>query len=190
MVAQRKQYYSVQEYFQDDARSDTKLEFYDGVIIAQAGATARHNLIVANLIGHLYAKVLENGCTIFPSDIRVQAVDQRMYTYPDVTIVCGQPQYAEPNELTLVNPTAIIEILSSSSEVRDRKEKLEFYRKIESLQAYILIAQNAPYIQYYSRQTPHFWYVHLIDDRAANLHLASLNLVLTVDSIYTGISFS
>jgi Uma2 family endonuclease len=88
--------------------------------------------------------------------MRVQAIDQQVYTYPDLTIVCGEPQYAEPSELTLINPTVIIEILSPSTEVRDRKEKLVYYRSIASLQTYVLVGQNAPYVQRYTRQTEHF----------------------------------
>ncbi len=190
MIAQRKQGHTAQEYFLHDQQSSDKLEYYAGYIVAQAGSTARHNLITANFIGHLYAPVRTNGCQVFPSDMRVQAIDQRVYTYPDLTIVCGTPQYAEPGEMTLLNPTVIIEILSPSTQAKDRKEKLEYYRTIESLQAYILVAQDAPYVQYYTRQTPHFWYVNLVDDMAATIEIAAINATISMQAIYTGITFS
>jgi Uma2 family endonuclease len=121
--------------------------------------------------------------------MRVQAIDQRIYTYPNITIVCGTPQYAEPNELTLLNPTVIIEILSPSTEAKDRKEKLEYYRTIDTLQAYILIAQDTPYVQYYSRQTPHFWYVHLVDDLSATIDIKAIDITISVQNIYSSITF-
>lgn len=188
MTAQPKSWIKVQDYFIQDRRSETKLEYYAGVIVAQAGATARHNLIVANLIGHLYPQVRRNDCRIFPSDMRVQAVDQSVYTYPDITVVCGTPQYAEPNEMTLINPTLIIEILSPATEARDRTEKFIYYRKIASLQEYILIAQNTAYVQRYTRQTPHFWYVHLTDDLDDQVTLEAINCALPMRVIYDGIA--
>lgn len=190
MVAQLKQWYTAQEYFLADQQSSDKLEYYSGYIVAQAGSTARHNLIIANLIGHLYTPVRTNGCHIFPSDMRVQAIDQRVYTYPDLTFVCGTPQYAEPSEMTLLNPTVIIEILSPSTQAKDRKEKLEYYRTIDSLQAYILISQDAPYVQYYTRQTPYFWYVHLVDDMAATIEIAAIHVAIAMQDIYSSINFS
>jgi Uma2 family endonuclease len=189
VTAQPKPYIPTAEYFILDQQSDTKLEYYAGTIVAQAGATARHNLIVANIIGHLYAQVRRNACHLFPSDMRVQAVDQQAYTYPDVTIVCGTPQFADPAEMTLSNPTIIIEILSPSTEARDRKEKFFYYRAIDSLQEYVLIAQNTPYVQRYTRQTPHFWYVHLTDDLADQVVLEAIGCTLTMSAIYEGIAF-
>lgn len=189
MVAQLKQWYTVQEYMLYDQQSGDKLEYYAGHIVAQAGSTARHNLMIANLIGHLYAPIRANGCQIFPSDMRVQAIDQRVYTYPDLTIVCGKPHYAEPSEMTLLNPTVIIEILSLSTQARDRTEKLEYYRTIDSLQTYMLISQDAPYVQYYTRQTPYFWYVHLVDDMTATIDIAAINVTIAMQDIYSSISF-
>lgn len=187
MTAQPNVWETAQTYFLRDKQSSEKLEYYAGAIVAQAGSTARHNLIVGNIIGHLYAQTRKGGCQIFPSDMRVQAIDQQVYTYPDITIVCGTPLNAEPTEMTLLNPTVIIEILSPSTEARDRKEKLEYYRTIKSLQAYVLIGQTAPYVQFYSRQTEHFWYVHLIDDITANVEFAAIGCTITVGAIYEGI---
>lgn len=121
--------------------------------------------------------------------MRVQAIDQQIYTYSDLTIVCGTPLYAEPAELTLINPTLILEILSPSTEARDRKEKLVYYRSIETLQTYVLIGQTAPYVQRYTRQTEHFWYVHLIDDLMAQVELDAINCTIAMQAIYEGIAF-
>ena len=146
MVAQRHNLISVQDYLLLDQQSAEKLTYYFGTVVAQAGSTARHNLISANLIGHLYAPIRQHGCNLFPSDMRVQSAAQQVYTYPDVTIVWGTPTYAEPSEMTLLNPTVIIEIVSPSTQAYDQQGKLEYYRTIDSLQAYIVIAQDRPYV--------------------------------------------
>lgn len=133
---------SVPAYLAADAQSAVKLDYYAGVVVAQAGASARHNLIVTNLIGHLFPHARTAGCRIFPSALRVQVVDQQVYTYPDLTVVGGTPQFADPTEQTLRNPTLIIEILSPSTERHDRVEKFQYYRQIPTLREYILIAQG------------------------------------------------
>lgn len=189
MTAQPDQRVSAQEYFRQDRQSDSKLEFYAGTVVAQAGSTARHNLIAANLIAYLHPQLRRGGCRIFPGDMRVQAIDQIVYTYPDVTVVCGTPQYADPGQMTLLNPTVIFEILSPTTQTRDRTEKLVYYRQIESLQEYILIAQHTPYVQRYTRQTAHFWYVHLTDDLAEHIELPAIGCTLAVADVYDGIGF-
>lgn len=190
MIAQAKTNISADDYFLLDQQSTSKLEYYAGTIVAQAGSTARHNLILANVLGHLYPQVRQHGCHMFPSDMRVQTLDQSVYTYPDITVVCATPQYADPQELTLLNPTLIIEILSPTTASHDRTEKFIYYRQIESLQEYILIAQNSVYVQRYTRQTPHFWYVHLTDDLNAQLSLAAIHCTLAMADIYAGLNIS
>jgi Uma2 family endonuclease len=190
MTAQANIPLTISEYFRHDQRSSDKLEFFYGTIVAQAGATARHNAIVANVIGHLFPQLRRQGCRIYPSDLRIQAVDQQVYTYPDLTIVCGTPRFLEPNELTLINPTIIMEILSPSTDTKDRNEKLVYYRSIDSLQEYILIDQNTPYVQRYTRQTAHFWYVHLTDTLEAVVPLEAVGVTLPMEAIYESIVFS
>lgn len=92
--------------------------------------------------------------------------------------------------MTLINPTAIVEILSPSTETHDRKEKFLYYRTITSLQEYILIAQHTPYVQRYTRQTPHFWHIHLADSIADQITLEAIGCILRLQDIYAGIDFS
>ena len=190
MIAQPNIPLTASEYFDRDQRSDDKLEYFYGTIVSQAGATARHNTIVANIIGHLFPQLRSQGCRIYPSDLRVQAVDQQVYTYPDLTIVYGPPLFLEPQELTLLNPTIIIEILSPSTDAKDRNEKLVYYRTIDSLQEYVLIDQNMPYVQRYTRQTAHLWYVHLTDTLDSDISFDAVGVVIPMEAIYDGLVFS
>jgi len=190
MSAQPSTLLTTSEYLQRDQDSPHKLEYFHGTIVAQAGATARQNMIISNVIGHLFPQLRRQGCRIYPSDLRVQAITQLVYTYPDLTIVCGSPRFLEPSELTLINPTIIMEILSPSTDAKDRNEKLIYYRSIDSLREYILIDQNAPYVQRYTRQTPYFWYVHLTDTLDAVISLEAVNVSLPMAAIYDGITFT
>ena len=187
MTAQPDPRVATQEYFRQDQQSEGKLEYYAGTVVAQAGSTARHNLIAANLIANLHPQARQNGCRIFPGDMRVQAIDQAVYTYPDVTVVCGAPLYADPGQMTLLNPTVIFEILSPTTQTRDRTEKLVYYRQIDSLQEYILIAQHTPYVQRYTRQTAHFWYVRLTDDLADQIAIPAIGCTLALADVYDGV---
>jgi Uma2 family endonuclease len=189
MIAQPNIPLTVREYFRHDQRAQDKLEYFYGTIVAQAGATARHNAIVTNVIGHMFPQLRRQNCHIYPSDLRIQAINQHVYTYPNLSIVCGSPQFLEPNELTLVNPTIIIEILSPSTDAKDRNEKLVYYRSIDSLQEYILIDQNTPYVQRYTRQTAHFWYVHLTDALEEVITLDAVGVTLPMGAIYDRITF-
>jgi Uma2 family endonuclease len=189
MLAQRRPHFSVADYLQQDQQHTEKLEYYEGEIVVQAGSSARHNLIVSNLIGHGYAALRSRGCQIFPSDMRVRAIDQRVYTYPDVSIVCGTPQYAEPTEVTLLNPTVIIEILSPSTQGYDQRSKLMYYRAIDSLQAYLLIAQDRPHVQYYSRQKGALWSLQFADNLTSTITIRAISLTLALTEIYSGIAF-
>ena len=189
MTAQPHISLTVGEYFRHDQRSQGKLEYFHGTIVSQAGATARHNTIVTNVIGYLFPQLRRQDCHIYPSDLRIQAIDQHVYTYPDLTIVCGQPHFLEPSELTLINPTIIMEILSPSTDAKDRNEKLVYYRSIDSLQEYILIDQNTPYVQRYTRQTAHFRYVHLTDSLEEVITLDAVGVTLPMEAIYDRIVF-
>ncbi|NOK60445.1 MAG: Uma2 family endonuclease [Chloroflexi bacterium AL-W] len=189
MTTPPEQWITAEDDFVLDQQSDSKLAYYDGIIVAQAGSTAHYNLIVTNLIGHVYPQTQQNGCRIFPGDMRVQAIDQRIYTYPDLTIVCATPPYTEPNEMTLINPTVIIESLSPSTETHDRKETFLYYRTSTSLQEYILIAQHTPYVQRHTCQTPRFWHIHLADLIVDQITLETIGCTIRLHT-YTGIDFS
>lgn len=189
MITQPKPPFSFQEYQHRDNRSKEKLEFYAGLMLAQAGASARQQLIVANIMGHLQSIADHQAAHIYASDLRVQAVDQWIYTYPDVTIVNGEPVFAAANNQNVVNPSVIIEVMSPATEARDRKEKLEYYRQIASLQEYLLVAQHAPYVQRFVRQSTHLWHVQMIDDLTNTVRIEALAYDLPMATLYASVDF-
>ncbi len=175
---------SVEEYLAGERTSPTKHEFLAGQAYALAGASRNHNLIVANLIAELHSQLKQRACTVFPSDLRIKISATGLYTYPDVSVVCGETWFDDSHQDTLLNPTIIIEVLSPSTEHYDRGGKFQHYRQIPALREYLLIAQDPYHIEYYSRQSANQWLLSEIDDPQAVLELRSIQCTLKVEEIY------
>ncbi|MEL6272156.1 MAG: Uma2 family endonuclease, partial [Chloroflexota bacterium] len=128
-------------------------------------------------------------CRGYTTDMRVRVTPQ-MYTYPDIIVVCGDPQFADDQFDTLLNPTLIIEILSPSTERYDRGRKFAYYRALPTLQEYVLIAQDEPRIQRYLRRTDdEQWLFTEAAGLGATLAPTSIDCTLTLADVYDRIDF-
>ena len=150
-------YLTPQAYLAQERDAETKSEYYAGQVYAMSGASEAHNLIVWNVGGELRSRLKKRPCKGYPSDMRVKVSPTGLYTYPDVTVVCGKPEFDDKRKDTLLNPTVIIEVLSESTEAYDRGKKFAHYRTLESLAEYLLIAQDAVAIDDYVRQLGGGW---------------------------------
>jgi len=149
--------YSPQEYLALERVATHKSEYYRGEIFAMAGASILHNLIVGNLIACLHNALSGSGCRVYPRDLRVATPDG-LYTYPDVTVMCGEHTFDDHGRDTLTNPQILIEVLSESTEAYDRGKKFELYRSLPSLRNYILVEQTSALVYCYHRQNdPDHW---------------------------------
>jgi Uma2 family endonuclease len=144
--------YSPEEYLALERSSAYKSEFHDGQIHAMTGASREHNLIAVNIAGELRTQLKNRPCEAYLADMRVKAAEARSYHYPDIAVVCGTPQFEDSHLDTLLNPTVLIEVLSSSTEAYDRGGKFAHYRKIESVREYLVVSQDQPRIERYARQ--------------------------------------
>src|SRR5262249_9988400 len=143
MTAQPKPYITEAEYLELERASASKHEYLAGEIFAMTGASEQHNLIASNVTATLHRQRRGRSCRVYPSDMRIKVTQTGLNTYPDITVVCGPPEFTDPTKRdTLINPMVIIEILSPSTERYDRGLKFQNYRTIPSLQEYILIAQD------------------------------------------------
>ena len=179
-----------QDYLTAERQSDIKHEYWQGETFAMAGATEAHNLIVANVVGELRNQLKKRPCKLYPSDMRVRIPRGNSYKYPDIVVVCGKSQFEDDEHDTLLNPTVLIEVLSPSTEAYDRGAKFREYRAIDSLQAYLLISQDKPLLECYTRQenTP-FW---LFSDTAgpdADLELPAIACRLALIEVYDKVDF-
>lgn len=187
MSLQPKTQYTVQEYLDLEASAREKHEFFRGEIFAMGGASAAHNLIVANVVGEMRQHLRGKPCQVYPSDLRVKISPTGLYTYPDVVVVCGQPQFEQPGE-TLINPTLLVEVLSDSSEAYDRGKKSEQYRTLAMLTDYVLIAQDRVLVEHYSRQPGERWLLQAANRRQNSIAIASLGCELSLAEVYFNVT--
>lgn len=139
MSAQPQKHYTPEEYLELEREADYKSEYYQGEIFAMAGAGRYHNRIVENLSIEIGTFLKKKLCRTYSSDQRIHIPANGLYTYPDLLIVCGKDQLLDEKKDTILNPKAIVEVLSESTEAYDRGEKFHFYRSIPTLDEYILI---------------------------------------------------
>jgi Uma2 family endonuclease len=179
----------MEQYLQFERAQERKHEYYAGEIVALAGTSERHNVILTNLIAGLHGQLRKRPCNLYPSDMRVKIPRSRTYTYPDISVVCGSPTYDDPKRDTLVNPMVIIEILSPSTEAYDRGKKFASYRMIESLQEYIMVSQEKLLIEQYVRQSDHQWALIVHMYRDTTVQLQAIQCQLAVADIYENVDF-
>ena len=184
MTAQPKQAWTTADYLAFERRSASKHEYAAGTLVAMAGASAAHNIITANIVASLHRQVLHRNCTVFPSDMRLKVLQANLYTYPDVTVVCGDVQYEDAAQDNVLNPTLLVEVLSPSTENYDRGRKAHYYRTIPSLQAYLLVAQDRQHIEHFTRHSVYQWLFAEVTSVDQPIYLAALDCTLTLTEIY------
>jgi Uma2 family endonuclease len=184
------------EYLAIERAAEYKSEFYDGQMfpmtghpMAMAGGTAMHSLIATNLGGEVRSKLKPGPCKAFNSDLRLKVEATGLFTYPDLSVICGELQYAPGTNDTVTNPIVIFEVLSDSTEGYDRGEKFTNYRQMASLQDYVLVSQRLPQIEQFQRGTEGKWTLRSAKGMDASLAIPSLNIVLEFREVYAGVQF-
>lgn len=172
------------EYLAVERASDTRSEFHDGVMYAMAGGTYRHSRVKTNLTGAASIRLRGQSCQPTDSDMRVLVERTGLYTYPDLTIVCGQPSFEDEVQDSLLNPTVIFEVLSPSTGNYDRGKKFWNYRQLASLKDYILVSTEEILIEHYTRQAAGQWLLTTSEGGDAMLRIGSLNLEIPLAEIY------
>lgn len=157
MSALAKSYPSIEDYLAIEESSEIRHEYLNGEIVAMTGASIVHNQIKQNISRFLDDALDAQGCNLYTSDMRVMVKDTGAYMYPDVVVVCGDIEKETKGGESLLNPTIIIEILSHSTESYDRGLKWAYYKLVPSLEEYLLVSQNRPYVEQYTRQTDNSW---------------------------------
>jgi Uma2 family endonuclease len=174
---------TLDEYLVLERASDVRHEYFAGVITAMAGASYRHNLIAGNIARSVGNQLAGRRCSVLPSDMRVRTIST-LYTYPDVTIVCGDPEFSGAGEETLLNPVVVIEILSASTEAYDRGDKFEHYRSIPSLREYVLVAQDRMRVEHFERQAKGKWLLTTFRSAESPVVFPALEIEIPLAEIY------
>jgi len=189
MSAVPKKRLTAEEYLEFERSSEIKHEFYNGRIYAMAGAKRRHNLIALNIGSEIRTHLKGRNCEAYPSDMRIYIPRFGLYTYPDVSVVCGKPEFQDAVLDTLLNPVLLIEILSDSTESYDRGKKFQHYRSIESLQEYVLVSQNEARIEKYIRQGDGFWVLSEAVGVVSSIMFESIDCPISLAEVYDKIDF-
>jgi Uma2 family endonuclease len=189
MSAVPKIYLTPAEYLAFERQSDVKHEYFRGELFAMAGASRQHARIAANLAYLFVGQMKGRPCDVFSGDMRVKVSPTGLYTYPDASVVCGRPRFEDKELDVLLNPTVIVEILSKSTEAYDRGEKFAQYRTLDTLTDYLLICQDKPLIERFTRQADGGW---LLTDSAgldAVMPIESIQCRLPLADVYDRVEF-
>lgn len=189
MQAKRPSFLTPKEYLELERLAPSRNEYYAGELYAMAGASRRHVFIVTNIVVSLGGQLKGGRCSAFANDLRVKVSTHGLYTYPDVGVVCGKGRYEDKHGDTLLNPTVIIEVISDSTESYDRGRKFEMYRTLESLTDYLLVAQDAPLVEHFSRMSDGRWALSGHKGMDAAVAIDSINCTLALADIYDKIDF-
>jgi len=176
-----------EQYLDMERAAAERHEFVDGAMVAMAGGSPKHALITMNAGAALRTALRGRPCLTFSSDARVSAHWTRLITYPDVTVVCGQPEYAGEKRDTIANPTVLVEVLSPSTEEYDRGTKANFYRFIPSLREFLLVGQTPVEIDHYRRMDDGSWQIVALRSGDDVVQLQSLEVSIPVAEIYQGV---
>ncbi len=179
---------TAKDYLEVERSANFKSEFFHGEMFAMAGASRDHNRVKENLVGELFTRLKGGPCQTYSSDQRVLVEATGLYTYPDILILCGPGTNDLADSNTLTNPTAIIEVLSPSSERYDRGTKFRNYQKIPSLTEYILVAQDEAVCERFVRQPDESWALVSFVGLAATLAFTSVPARIPLADIYAGVT--
>lgn len=172
---------TAEEYLAFERAAEQRHEFVDGEVFALAGGTREHSLLAVNAGSELRAALRRRPCEVFNSDLRIKV--ENRYTYADAVVSCGTPQFEDARRDTLLNPTAIVEVLSESTERYDRGEKFALYRTLPSFQEYLLISQKQVQVEHFLRQSDSGWLLRVYGT-GETLPLPSLGCELSIDELY------
>jgi Uma2 family endonuclease len=178
-----------EEYLAIERAAEFRSEYYDGEMFAMAGTSERHSMITGALYASLRGQMRGKHCRAYSSEMRVRVGNGRLYTYPDISAVCGERKFADNEFDVLLNPNFIAEVLSPSTEAYDRGRKFEQYRTIESLSQYLLIAQDRVHLDLYTKSTDG-WNLKSYDSLTDQVELQSIGCTVAIADLYEEIDLA
>ncbi|MGA9769079.1 MAG: Uma2 family endonuclease [Blastocatellia bacterium] len=190
--------YSVEEYLAMERASEERHEYLDGYIFAMAGESGAHADISTNLVREVSTQLRGTPCRVRTKDTKVHSGPTPLYrrttkgffSYPDLVVICGEPQYHDEHQDVVLNPTVIIEVLSESTEAFDRGVKLLRYRTHNpTLTDYLLVSQSSPWIDYFHKDANGEWIYSSILGLESSLHIASIDCRLHLAEVYDRVVF-
>ena len=188
-IAYGKQKFTIAEYLEMENNAVEKNEYYKGEVFAMSGAKLNHNIVSRNLITALGNKLKGKPCKPFGSDMRIHIPSNTLFTYPDISIVCGKVESLNDDDFNFLNPTVIIEILSKSTKNYDRGDKFKLYRDIPTLREYILVDSEKLGIEVFRLNATSHWELEEYKLMTETLIVKAVDVEIAVEEIYEGVEF-
>ena len=176
------------EYLALERKATIKSEYRDGRMHPMSGSNRAHNLICLNIGGELRTQLKKRACEVYTNDMRVKVGATGLYTYPDVLVVCEEPRFEDATVDTLLNPTALFEVLSPSTEAYDRGAKFGYYRQLDSMQEYTFVSQDFMRVEHYLRHREQ-WILTEFSSPDDVVRLTSIDCELPLREIYAKAEF-
>jgi Uma2 family endonuclease len=181
-ATKRQKLMTVSEYLAFEECSEVRHEFIGGEVHAFAGTTVRHNRIALNLATRFMRAVDEGDCGVMVSDVKLR-VHGDVFYYPDVMVVCDK---TDTDPLIKTRPCVVVEVLSDSTRMTDIREKLMFYRQVDSLDTYLIVEQNEPKVHRHWRDDERLWWSETISNERT-IPIPCLGIDLTLEDFYRGL---
>jgi len=178
------------EYLTIERAAEIKSEFFDGEMFAMSGGSPQHSRIGTNLASEFSQRLKAHSCVPYNTDLRIKIEASGLFTYPDLSVICGPLKFAEGTDDTVVNPTLIVEVLSASTERYDRGRKFEHYRLISDLKEYLLVSQKEPRIEQFVRQPDGRWLLGDAVGIDSTLELPSLQISISLAEVFSKVQFN
>jgi Uma2 family endonuclease len=181
--------YSIDAYLESEAKSQEKHEYYRGEIFAMAGASIQHNQIASNAHVAIGSFLSGKDCRVFQSDLKIYAEQNSLFTYPDLSIVCGKIETLENHKDVVTNPIVLIEVLSLATQDYDRGGKFKLYREIASLKEYILISSLEVLVEKYIKQDNGTWVLQEYKSANDIFVIGPIGMQVEVGNLYKNVEF-
>ena len=185
----RKRFISPEEYLDRERAAEIKSEYLRGEVYAMSGGSPEHSKIAVNVTIAIGSQLKGRPCWAHSPDMKVRSTPTGLYSYPDLSIVCGEERFHDKRRDVLVNPTAIVEVLSPSTERFDRGKKFAQYQLIETFRDFLLIAQDEPRIEHFSRDDKGGWYYRSIVGLDGQVTIPSIGCTLLLSDVYDRVDF-
>jgi Uma2 family endonuclease len=189
MTVQTQPRYTFEDYLAAEREAEIRHEYVNGQVFSMVGASENHNIIVANLTTLLLTQMKGRPCLVYANDMKVRIDAENACKYPDITALCGEREFLDNRRDVLLNPSLIIEVLSASTEAYDRGEKFALYRRLPSLEEYVLTSQEKNRIELYTKQPDGGWLLKEYNDDHDQIVLLSIDCELLLGDIYDKVEF-
>ena len=178
---------SIEDYLFHERKAELKHEYFQGEIFAMSGASFKHNRISTNTIFSLRSSLKGKTCFPYGSDLRIHIPENSFFTYPDISVICGEIESTDDKFDTATNPKVIFEILSPSTKNYDKGGKFSLYRQIQSLQDYVLIDSESVMVEKFSKNNDSSWTLHEFKKTTDSFEITSIEVVLVLSDLYDGV---